>query len=105
MTHPPKRMSRPQRWALAERDLIDRMFEIAGHGVGWTDIEHRTDNWFQQWTMTVDEDRRWREWGTAYLRQHLRLDRRAAELHMSLFALRWGLKFSDWPTDLKNETA
>ena len=32
--------------------ILNKMFEIAGHAVTFEDIKGRTDNWYQQWTMT-----------------------------------------------------
>jgi hypothetical protein len=37
--------------------LINKMFEIAGHPVTFEDISGRTDNWYQQWTMTEEQNK------------------------------------------------
>jgi hypothetical protein len=34
------------------KELIDKMFELAGHPLKFEDVEGRKDNWFQQYTMT-----------------------------------------------------
>ncbi len=39
------------------------MFEIAGHQVTYDDVKDRKDDWFQQWTMTVEQNEEWQEWG------------------------------------------
>ena len=35
--------------------LIDKMFELAGHAVKYEDIVDRKDNWFWDWTMTMEQ--------------------------------------------------
>jgi ABC-type multidrug transport system ATPase subunit len=37
------------------------MFEIAGHSTTFEDIKGRTDNWYQQWTMTEEQNKEWRD--------------------------------------------
>ena len=39
------------------KTLIDKMFEIAGHQVTFEDIKDRKDNWYQQYTMTEEQNR------------------------------------------------
>lgn len=79
----------------AVQDLINKMFELAGHKVTYDDIKDRNDAWYTDWTMTVDQHEQWMEWGAAYLRKELRIRKEAAKKQMSWFALNYGLKFSD----------
>jgi hypothetical protein len=79
----------------AVQDLINKMFEIAGHDVTYTDIKDRQDAWYTDWTMTVEQNEQWKKWGVEYLRKALRLRKIAAEKQMAWFALNYGLKFSD----------
>jgi hypothetical protein len=76
-------------------DLINKMFEIAGHDVTLDDIKDRKDDWYTNWTMTVEQYEQWKNWGTDYLRKSLRLRKEAAQKQMAWFALNYGLKFSD----------
>ncbi len=46
-----KRLSREEKWDKAVVDLINKMFEIAGHKVTYDDIKGRQDDWYAQWTM------------------------------------------------------
>jgi hypothetical protein len=75
--------------------LLNRMFEIAGHEVRYDDIVGRTDNWYQQYTMTTAQNKEWREWGIEYLRKQLKVSKGVAEREMGMIDLRWGLKLSD----------
>jgi len=79
----------------AVQDLINKMFELAGHDMTYTDIKDRHDAWYTDWTMTVEQNEQWKKWGVEYLRKALRLRKIAAEKQMAWFALNYGLKFSD----------
>jgi len=72
--------------------LINKMFEIAGHQVTYEDISGRTDNWYQQWTMTEEQNKEWREWGVKYLKKEQRLYKAYADRQMAMFDLNYGLK-------------
>jgi hypothetical protein len=79
----------------AVQDLINKMFELAGHEVTYDDIKAREDAWYTDWTMTVAQHDEWMDWGAAYLRKELRTRKEASKKQMSWFALNYGLKFSD----------
>jgi len=90
-----KRLSRQQKEEKAVVDLINEMFKIAGHNVTYDDIKDRKDNWFQQWTMTAEQDEEWNEWGKKYLMKLFRFPSRTAEREMNMIRLMWGLKLED----------
>lgn len=75
--------------------LINKMFEIAGHQVTYEDIKDRTDNWYQQWTMTEAQNHEWVEWGIEYLRKQLKINKKLAEREMGMINLGWGLRTTD----------
>lgn len=91
-----KRLTREQKREQAVIDLINQMFIIAGHGVTYDDVIGRKDDWYTQWTMTVEQSDEWREWGENYLRKNLKLNKRLAEREMAMVSLMWGLKYSNW---------
>jgi hypothetical protein len=91
-----KRLSREQKREKAIVDIINKMFEVAGHSVTYDDVRGRKDNWFQQWTMTVKQNEEWKVWGTEYLRKELRMNKKRASVEMDWMSLMWGLKFSDF---------
>lgn len=91
-----KRMSKEQKREQAIIDLINQMFLIAGHGVTYDDIKDRKDNWFTQWTITVEQYENWKKFGENYLHKNLKLNKKSAEKEMSWIGLMWGLKFSDF---------
>jgi hypothetical protein len=96
-----KRLTREEKWQLAVVDLINKMFEIAGHSVTYEDVKDRKDAWYSEWTMTVDQYEEWKRWGERYLQKKLNMYPKSAEKQMSYVGLMWGLKFSDFP---KKET-
>ena len=62
-----KRLTREQKREQAVVDLINQMFIIAGHQVTYDDIKDRKDNWFWEWTMTMQQYEDWKVWGKKYI--------------------------------------
>lgn len=77
-------------------DLINKMFEIAGHSVTFDDVKDRKDDWYTDWTMTMEQNEEWKEWGEKYLIKNLWMSKFSAQREMGMFALAYGLKFSDF---------
>ena len=77
-------------------DMINKMFEIAGYKVTYDDIKDRKDNWYAQWTMTVEQNDEWKDWGQKYLMKELKMAKKYAETQMGMISLMWGLKFSNF---------
>ena len=101
-----KRLSRQEKREHVIINLINKMFEIAGHPVTFDDIKDRKDNWFQEWTMTVEQNDQWKAWGKKYLIKNLRINAKLAEREMVWVSLQWGLKFSNLTYNtIKNEQA
>jgi hypothetical protein len=93
-----KRLSKEEKWKLAIVDLINEMFKIAGHQVTYEDVKDRKDAWYSEWTMTMEQYNKWREFGISYLQKNLGLSKHWAEKEMAMAGLNWGLKFSDFET-------
>jgi hypothetical protein len=91
-----KRLSRKEKRLQASIDLLNKMFEIAGHQVTYDDIKDRKDDWYTQWTMTMAQADEWKAWGVDYLRKNLKLTKVLAEKEMNWFNLQYGLTYSDW---------
>ena len=77
------------------KELIDKMFELAGHPLKFEDVEGRTDNWFQQHTMTEAQNKEWRDWGTNFLNKKRRWSKKLADREMRMLDLYCGLTISD----------
>lgn len=92
-----KRLTRAQKEEQMVPDMINKMFEIAGHGVTYNDIKDRKDAWYAQWTMTEQQYDEWKLWGKKYLMKKLRMYAKMAERQMSMIGLMWGLKFDKAP--------
>lgn len=77
------------------KTLIDKMFEIAGHPLKFEDVEGRTDNWFQEYTMTEAQNEEWLDWGIGFIMKKRRYNRVLANREMRMLDLYCGLKISD----------
>ena len=91
-----KRLTLKEKKELFIRDIINKMFEIAGHDVTYDDIKDRKDDWYTQWTMTMAQNDELKEWGVAEIRKRFRYNKKLAEREMAMIILQWGLKFSDF---------
>lgn len=76
-------------------DLINKMFELAGHDVKYEDIKDRKDSWYNDWTMTKDQYNQWIEWGYDHIRKSKILRKNKAKQTIGWFGLNYGLKLSD----------
>ena len=72
--------------------LINEMFKIAGHDAKFEDIATRKDEWYNEWTMTEEQNKQWIEWGTKFIKRNLNVLQRQAESEMAMFNLNYGLK-------------
>lgn len=88
-----KRLTREEKKRKAVIDIINKMFEIAGHSVTYEDIKDREDAWYQDWTMTIEQNEEWKKWGKKYLMKSFSLYAKIAERQMDMIGLMWGLKF------------
>lgn len=97
-----KRLTIIEKRELFIRELINKMFEIAGHEVTFDDVKDRKDDWYHEWTMTIAQNDEWKEWGIQEIRKRFRYTKKFAEREMGMLSLMWGLKFSDWENYNKN---
>jgi hypothetical protein len=88
-----KRLSYEQKKEKLLVDIINKMFEIAGHNVTFEDIKDRKDDWYNQWTMTEDQYNQWRKWGVKQIKKVTKLTDVYADREMAMIGLNWGLKF------------
>ena len=77
------------------KELIDKMFEIAGHDVKFEDVEGRTDDWYRQYTMTEEQNKEWREWGANHIKKKKRYYSKIASREMAWLDLYCGLKIEN----------
>ena len=99
-----KRLSREEKIDKFVVNAINEMFRIAGHEVTYDVIKDRKDNWFHDWTMTMDQNAEWQRWGKKYLQKNLNMYAKRAEKEMQWASLMWGLKYSDFPGNEINES-
>ena len=97
-------MKRVDKSKLVLKELIDKMFEMAGHPLKFEDVEGRTDNWFQQYTMTEAQNEEWRDWGIKLIMKKHRYNRYLADREMRILDLYCGLKISDSKYDTERKS-
>jgi hypothetical protein len=85
------------------KELIDIMFIIAGHNVSYEDIKDRKDKWYEQWTMTPEQEEKWMEHMVKYFRKHRSMTIRHAQTSASMFNLMYGLKVNRPELEQENE--
>lgn len=78
--------------------LINKMFEIAGHSVSYSDVLGK-DQWFLNWTMSESQYDEWKKYVIEYLRKTLKFPKRLAEREAMWFCMNYGLKFDKNPYD------
>ena len=94
-------MKREDKNKLILKELIDKMFEMAGHDLKFEDVEGRKDNWFQQYTMTEAQNEEWRDWGIKLIMKKRRYNKFLADREIRWLDLYCGLKISDSKYDTK----
>jgi hypothetical protein len=73
-------------------DLINLMFSISKHNVSYDDIVGRKDAWYNEYTMTLEQNHEWIEQGVKYLSKKLKITHVQARKEMLWVNLMWGLK-------------
>lgn len=86
-----KRQNREEKRGQLIIELIDSMFQIAGHPITYDDVKDRKDNWFQQWTITESQYDQWKTQGEIQIKKLLRVSSEAAKREMAWVGLMWGL--------------
>lgn len=80
----------------AIKEIVDKMFEIAGHDIRYADVSVRKDDWYDQYTMTQDQNDEWFRWGIDYLyNKRIVSSKRMAKKEMSWFNLGHGLRIEN----------
>lgn len=90
-----KRLSYEEKKEQLLIDILNKMFEIAGHQVTFEDIKDRKDDWYSQWTMTEAQYDEWQKWGTKEIKKKLKMTDDYAKRQMAMIGLNYGLKFAD----------
>ena len=87
-----KRLTYEQKRDQSLKDIINKMFELAGHAITYDALIGRTDDWFTQYTMTEEQYDAWKQWGGKYLMKQLKLTEKKADYEMSMVGLMYGLR-------------
>lgn len=90
-----RRLSREEKREKVFVELVNHMFIIAGYNVTYNDILGK-DDWYMNYTMTVQQGEEFKEWGKKHLMKEHRLSSKLAEREMLWFNVQWGLTYSNW---------
>jgi len=74
--------------------LINKMFEIAGYDLKYSDIKDREDEWYNTYTMTPYQNIQWRDWGVAFIRQRYGKTKTVSISQMDWLDSTYGLRIS-----------
>jgi len=89
-----KRLSYQEKKEKMLVDILNKMFEIAGHDVTFEDIKDRKDAWYNDWTMTEEQYEEWKKWGANQIKKVMKYTDTYADRQMSMIGANWGLKFN-----------
>ena len=67
---------------------INQMFKIAGLEVRYEDVIEREDEWYTEYTMTLEQREQWKQWFI----DNSKHPKKMAERQFEMFDLTWGLK-------------
>ena len=67
-----QRLSMKQKQEQFVVDVINKMFEIAGHSISYDDVKDRKDAWYAEWTMTMEQSDVWKDWGIEEIRKRFK---------------------------------
>lgn len=71
------------------------MFKIAGHNITYDDIVNRKDDWYNEYTMTQEQNEKWINWGKKFLVYKGDMDEFFANKQMQMINLSYGLKIKE----------
>ena len=68
--------------------LLNKMFELAGYEITYSEIVTRKDKWYNDFIMTGKQQEEWMKWGKKYLKNKVH----NPEITMILVNVTWGIK-------------
>lgn len=74
------------------KEIVDKMFSIAGHNVTYEDVLGRKDQWYYDWDMTPEQEQQWMDWMVDFFQKERGLTKKYAERSASMYNLMWGLR-------------
>lgn len=74
------------------REILNKMFEIAGHSLTVDDIIGSKEPWYDQYTMTQSQQDEWETFSVDLLRKKHRFSKEKARKEFGWIMLCYGLK-------------
>jgi hypothetical protein len=77
-------------------ELINLMFKIAGYEISFFDVLEMEDGWYNEFTMTKEQEKLWMKEGEKLIVKKLKyLTKESARKEMDWVNLMWGLKIKE----------
>jgi hypothetical protein len=74
------------------KEIVDKMFSIAGHNVTYEDVLGRKDQWYYDWDMTPEQEQQWMDWMVDLFQKEKGLSKEYARRSAAMYNLMWGLR-------------
>jgi len=74
------------------KDLINGMFQIAGHDVTFDDVVKEPEGYYNRYTWTPEQENQWISWATEYVKKHLKHRSTYVDREIAMFNLSYGLR-------------
>ena len=74
------------------QELLEKMFEYAGHYPPNQTLRETKRDWYNNYTMSKEAKQQWIAWGTTHLQSEMGLPRDRAATEMQMLDLTFGLK-------------
>lgn len=83
------------------KDLINAMFQIAGHDVTFDDVVKEPEGYYNRYTWSPEQENQWMSWATDYVKKNLKHRSTYADREVAMFNLSYGLRtvFPETETD------
>lgn len=73
--------------------ILNKMFEFAESNLTYSDVIDQ-ENWYNENTMTEEQNKKWIEWLTNYINQNTHLSLHRSKKEALQINLIWGLKIN-----------
>lgn len=78
------------------REILNKMFEIAGHNLTIDDVIGSEEPWFDQYTMTQSQQEEWETFSVELIRKKYKFPKERARKEFGWLSLCYGLKIEKY---------
>ena len=75
------------------KKIIDKQFKICDLNIKFEDIcDNQIPNWFSKFTCSPEQNEKWKDWTTKYMRDKMKLTKDKAFIETAWLDLQYGIK-------------